>query len=407
MPLVGESIVCFAGEDWWYHNPHSNRHLMKAFARGGNRVLFINSTGIRAPSVLRDRHSWKRIGRKLHSMAIFLRRAESGLFVLTPVALPITRRLRRPVCAANLLLIVAQVRLICAILGMHRPIVWVSSPASIPAAIAMRQRWARLLVYYCVDNIAFFRGADTAFIRSLDLKLQTHADLTFFSGRRLFHERAGLAAETYRLPHGVDYAHFERARFCAADIPADVMALRKPIVGFIGAISSLDVELIAIVAQRNPHVSFVFIGRVQMDMSRLKNTRNVHLLGFKAYTQLPDYLRSFRCCMICYRRGDPFNDYRSPKKLLEYFAAGHPLVSVTLAELEDHAPLVYQANDPEQFHEQLQRALRESDPQLRQQRIEAAHARDWSVVAAEAALHMSRRLALPGAACTHLPQSSA
>ena len=31
-PLAGQDIVCFAGEDWWFHNPHSNLHIMQAWS---------------------------------------------------------------------------------------------------------------------------------------------------------------------------------------------------------------------------------------------------------------------------------------------------------------------------------------------------------------------------------------
>src|SRR5580704_5490644 len=40
--LKGESIVCFAGEDWWYHHPHSKNHILRRLARD-NKVLFVNS----------------------------------------------------------------------------------------------------------------------------------------------------------------------------------------------------------------------------------------------------------------------------------------------------------------------------------------------------------------------------
>jgi hypothetical protein len=38
----GKSIICFGGEDWWYHHPHSKNHLMRRFARAGNKVIFNN-----------------------------------------------------------------------------------------------------------------------------------------------------------------------------------------------------------------------------------------------------------------------------------------------------------------------------------------------------------------------------
>ncbi|MGH8189322.1 MAG: hypothetical protein ACREUC_22385, partial [Steroidobacteraceae bacterium] len=281
--LTGEKIVCFAGEDWWYHNPHSNKHLMQALARNGNKVLFVNSTGVRAPNLFGDRYAWTRVARKLISMLIFLRRAEPGLHVLTPIALPVTRRLRRLVLRANQILIAAQVRLFCALLGISRPIVWIATPAAAAAAIGLRRKWAKLLVYYCVDNVSFYRGADTRFIQRLDALLQSRADLILFSGRRLFEERVHQRPDIYLLPHGVDFDHFARAQSPVRAMPHDLRALSLPIVAFIGAITGLDVQLIDYVARRQPGVSFVFIGKVQMDVSSLAGRANVHFLGKKDY----------------------------------------------------------------------------------------------------------------------------
>lgn len=40
--LKGQGIICFGGEDWWYHHPHSKNHLMRRFARAGNRLTLNN-----------------------------------------------------------------------------------------------------------------------------------------------------------------------------------------------------------------------------------------------------------------------------------------------------------------------------------------------------------------------------
>jgi glycosyltransferase involved in cell wall biosynthesis len=199
-----------------------------------------------------------------------------------------------------------------------------ASPASSgAAALSMRRKWARLLVYYCTDNIAFFRGADTEFVKTLDATLQDRADITFFTGRRLFGERARARTETHLLSHGVEYSLFAQTQNPNGTVPAELEGLRQPVVGFVGAITGLDLDLIEKVARAHPNVSFVYIGTLLMDVTPLRGIDNVRFLGFRPYGVLPDYLRWFRCCIICYRRGDPFNDYRSPKKLLEYFATGH------------------------------------------------------------------------------------
>jgi glycosyltransferase involved in cell wall biosynthesis len=352
----------------------------------------------------------KRIARKLRSLFIFLRRAEPRLYVLTPLVLPLTQRLRGGVLFLNQVLMVVQLRVLCALLGMSRPISWVATPAVSGGVLALRRSgWAKLLVYYCVDNIPFASGADTNFIQTLHTRLQAQADLVLFSGRRMLKESARPDASTHLLSHGVDFEHFARAQHPADSVPEDLRNVRAPIVGYIGEIRELDTELIGEIALSNPDVSFVFLGNVMMDMTPLAKLGNIHFLGRKAYEALPAYLSCFRCCAIFYRAGMTFNDYRSPKKLLEYFATGQPLVSTALAELDGFPDLIYQSSTAQTFNRQLQRALRESDPELRRRRIEVASSRDWRVVAAEASQHISRQLALnasKGLPSPQMPQSS-
>jgi glycosyltransferase involved in cell wall biosynthesis len=391
--LTGESIVAFAGEDWWYHNPHSNKHLMQEFARAGNKVLFINSTGLRTPSLRGDRYAWKRIVRKLRSMSIFLRRAEPRLYVLTPVAFPVTKRLRRFVVALNQALVILQTRVVCAFLGMSRPIFWVGNPGVVGGAVAMRRRWAKVLVYYCCDNIAFLTGADTSYIQRLQRRLLAASDLILFTGRRMLKDWVREYSGARLLSHGVELKHFSQAQRVGGPIPEELRGISGPIVGYIGEIRDLDIALMTEVARRNPQLSWVLIGHVMQDVSGFAALPNVHFLGKRPYESLPRYMQCFQCTTIFYRAGDTFNDYRSAKKLLEYFATGLPLVSTTLAELDSVGHLAYQAANAEEFHDQLHRALNESDPELRRQRIELAAARDWSVVAAEASDHILRALA--------------
>jgi len=85
-PLEGESIVCFAGEDWWYHHPHSKNHLLKRYAQR-NKVLFVNSISMGLPSI-GNPDFFLKIRRKLRSYIRWLRRVPEGLWVMTPVNLP-------------------------------------------------------------------------------------------------------------------------------------------------------------------------------------------------------------------------------------------------------------------------------------------------------------------------------
>ena len=81
--LSNQSIICFAGEDWWYHHPHSKNHIMRRLARAGNRVMFVNSISMGLPS-LGSPDLLGKIKRKLRSYAKAVRRVtHAGIIAVT------------------------------------------------------------------------------------------------------------------------------------------------------------------------------------------------------------------------------------------------------------------------------------------------------------------------------------
>src|SRR5438094_2211488 len=85
--LRDQSITCFGGEDWWYHHPHSKNHLMRRFARAGNRVIFVNSISMGLPSLV-HKDLILRVARKLRSYAKLARKTSEGITVVSPATLP-------------------------------------------------------------------------------------------------------------------------------------------------------------------------------------------------------------------------------------------------------------------------------------------------------------------------------
>src|SRR5580765_8907473 len=104
--LHGKSIICFGGEDWWYHHPHSKSHLMRKFARAGNKVIFVNSISMGLPG-LAHKDLLPRIRRKLGSYSKLARRTEEGITVVSPASLPFfgsatARNLNRQILGAQI-----------------------------------------------------------------------------------------------------------------------------------------------------------------------------------------------------------------------------------------------------------------------------------------------------------------
>ena len=85
--IRNQSIICFAGEDWWYHHQHSKNHIMRRLAGAGNRVIFVNSISMGLPSIA-SRDFFSKIKRKLRSYAKPVRVTEEGIIVVSPPVLP-------------------------------------------------------------------------------------------------------------------------------------------------------------------------------------------------------------------------------------------------------------------------------------------------------------------------------
>ena len=67
----------------------------------------------------------------------------------------------------------------------------------------------------------------------------------------------------------------------------------------------------------------------------------------------------------------------NPVKIYEYLAAGKPVVSTSLPEVEMMGDVVYTARNSEEFIEKIKRALEENSDEKQQQRIAFSRSNDW------------------------------
>ncbi|PYV07915.1 MAG: hypothetical protein DMG23_14950, partial [Acidobacteria bacterium] len=243
-PLSGQSIVCFAGEDWWYHHPHSKNHILKRLAKH-NRVLFVNSITMGLPSISSPDFFMK-IRRKVRSYLRWLRKVPEGLWVMTPINVPLYGS--PMVRVLNRLLLLLQLRLVMLILNLRDPIIWVAIPT---AADIVSSLGGKLLVYQVSDKYDFNEDSalSRAVIRDMDARLKQRAAVVMYSGRKLYEE-----AETrhrYFLEQAVDYERFANL---PPETPPDIAAIPRPVLGYIGAVDwyTMDVPLIEHVARVRP-----------------------------------------------------------------------------------------------------------------------------------------------------------
>jgi glycosyltransferase involved in cell wall biosynthesis len=354
--LEGESIVCFAGEDWWYHHPHSKNHLLKRYALR-NKVLFVNSISMGLPSMANPDFFLK-IRRKLKSYARWLRKVPEGLWVMTPVNLPLYgSKIGRWV---NRILLVTQLRLAMLLLGISRPILWVA----IPTAAEMAGRLGEKLLLYQVSD-KYDANEDSALparvIRRYDRQLKDAADVVLYSGRKLFSE----ATEPHRffLEQAVDFEHFSDLK---GEPAPELEGIPHPILGYFGTMDYvMDTELMAEVARLRPGWHWVLIG-LKSNLVKIA-APNVHFLGSKQYGELPRFIRLFDVCVLPWREGNTFTSYGSAIKVREYLATGKPVVMAPLYEYLQTPGLRFYRGTQE-FIAQIEGALAEDTPSRAAQR---------------------------------------
>ncbi len=245
-------------------------------------------------------------------------------------------------------------------LGFERPVNWVFNPAAGVIAGALNED---LLIYYCVDEYTAFTGVATQSILDLEAQILRRADLVVVSADRLYKSKSHANPRTVIVRHGVDYDHFRKALDPETEVPAEIRNLPRPIIGYFGLMAEdwIDIDLMEHVARHFSGGSMVLLGKVTTDVSRLSALPNVHLLGRKEFSTLPAYSKGFDVAILPF----PISEVTlnaNPLKVREYLAAGLPVVSTKIPEVEVLGNLCRIAENKEDFVREIEAALEAPGP---------------------------------------------
>lgn len=374
--LRGRDMICF-GHDWT-GDPLSKTHIMRILARD-NRVLWINSIGYRAPTA--SARDVKRALNKLKSFAEPVREVEKNIWVLNPLAIPAygipaMRHVNRE-------LLRLQIRGAMRKLRFSRPIDWVFTPT---AAVVAGSLGESTIVYYCVDEFTAFTGI-AGQLAELEQSLLRRADVVFVSAEKLRASKSKANPRTFLVRHGVDFDHFQKALDPATEVPEEIRNLPRPIIGYFGLMAEdwIDIPLMAAVAKHFSHGSMVLLGKVTTDISALTSLPNVHALGRKPFSTLPAYSKGFDVAINPF----PINEVTlnaNPLKVREYLAAGLPVVSSRIPEVEVLGQCGI-GDDAPSFIAKIEEALK--DPGPKRERSDAMRKESWDGKVDEIRGHMA------------------
>ena len=219
----------------------------------------------------------------------------------------------------------------------------------------------RIMLYDCNDDHLGFPNTPQ-WAKGYFEKIVANADLVVAVSEELAEKLDGLGVEkVHHIGNGVDYEVFERA--IAEGVPEEMARLRRPIIGYSGAVAQwFDFELLKKTADRFKDSSIVLVGPLfGASLERFNeiaaSRENIFHLGPKPYERLGAYIAAMDVCIVPLKVNELMR-YADPNKIYEYAAAGRPIVTMKhtdkLGELRD---LIYVAASHEEFLDSVALAL--------------------------------------------------
>ena len=247
-------------------------------------------------------------------------------------------------------------------------VAWFYTPMALPLLADLD---ASAIVYDCMDELTGFSQAPRQMAQREHALLQ-RADVVFTGGPSLYRAKQSLHPSVHCFPSSVDAAHFASARSRAA-VPHPLQAhIPGPRLGYYGVIDErFDPTIVAALADADPTWQVILVGPVaKIDPASLPQRPNVHYLGLRTYAELPALLADWDVGLMPFAHNESTR-FISPTKVLEYMAAGKPIVSTAIRDVVDpYAFVVAIADHPSDFVEACRAALGES-AEAREARVRA------------------------------------
>jgi glycosyltransferase involved in cell wall biosynthesis len=260
-------------------------------------------------------------------------------------------------------------------------------------ACRLLSRLSAKLVFYDFNDSPFQFAGVPRWARGYWKRTLDQVDAFFVVSE---HYRRQLSRETSRpvvlLPNGVEVKHFETRR----DVPADLKALPRPLIGYVGLLSHfLDFEVLEALRRERRGGTLVLIGpgspATDERVAALAGREGVAHLGPRPYEEIPAYMQALDVGLIPFRAQDPFVRGINPNKVYQYLAAGCPVVTTPLLDLETRPPHLLFASDPDACVAAVRQIL--ENPGDAEVRRDMARSHDWDALATRMVEEMERRIA--------------
>lgn len=390
--ITGQDIICISSIEWdflW----QGHQEIASRLAQAGNRVLYVENTGVRSPGIKDTGRVVARLKNWVRTvLSGGLREVQANIYVCSPLVLPPFGSCARRYFNRRFLL--PQVRRVAERLGFRDVLIWTYLPTDTALDLLELVRTPRsLVVYYCIADFAQLTP-QVQRMRESEKSLIEKSDLIFAQGPELAAHCGQWNEQVHIFPFGVDLGKFppddsgnghqapQHRLSPAADGAASLQTLAHPMIGYIGGLHlHVDYGLLIEMAHARKDWSWVFVGPTQTSVGALEELPNVYLLGQKPHHNLVHYIRQFDVCIVPYVNS-LYTATVVPTKINEYLAVGKPVVSTMLPAVcefnKEHQVLQTAPTEPGKFLQAIDRALHQpSDKAAIARRREVAALGDW------------------------------
>jgi hypothetical protein len=375
------NFICFSVDNWSKRKARKQQFMLHLSKRDDvGKVLYIEPplnffrllmfyfTGAKT---LENRKRW------IRAITFNIYPLKGKLFLYTPLFfIPFSFRIQF-IYNFNLFILLLILKIKIKKLVFTNTVLWFYHPFDYPILKWFKNRalsvfdWAEEWAEYFVE----FSKRKRKKIKLFEERIIKEADLVFVVSQKLLEEAKKFNNNSYRLFDGTEYRVFQNT---SDYIPRDIKHIKKPILGYLGTISHrIDVELLKFISKELPSISLVLIGDIhykRVNISSLKDYKNIFFLGGKNYGELGKYTKYFDVCILPYK---PALVSSPATKVYDYFATGKPIVMTNLLEMEKFRDFVKIARTKKEFVNYIEESLKEENPGLVKMRIKIAKENSW------------------------------
>ena len=265
MTIRKRNVIIFSSIDWSTHW-QLHHQLATSLISDGNRVLFVENTGVRSINIgdvgrLSERiHNWRK------GMRGFFNIDGSKLTIYSPILIPFPYS--KLSLFFNKRIFNLSIFRWIKVSNFSDPIVISFLPTPLIQS-AIKSIDPKISIYYCANNMAD-SSISASQIRPYEDYFFGSVDIVFTAAYVIQEYAKSFSEKVFYFPPGIDFDKFEKALKSKKGIPNDLSGITKPVIGYVGALGRVfDQELLCALADECSDSNIVLIGPKYTDTTFL------------------------------------------------------------------------------------------------------------------------------------------